>query len=228
MREEVRDWDLRADELAAASIAAGRPTEWFDRLYAEGRAGQVSLPWDRTDPHSLLREWAERTHLAGEARRAVVVGCGLGADAAYLAMVGFDVLAFDVSTNAVEIARERHGATGVDFRVADLLALSEQWRGAFDLVVEIFTVQALPYPARERAIVAVAELVAPGGRLLAIAFRREDGAPASDGPPFALDRSQVEGFAVGDLAVAHTEALPGEHWRVELRRDRPGPRLARS
>ena len=218
MRGELRDWDLRAEELSAASIAEGRPTEWFDRLYAEGRAGQVSLPWDRTDPHPLLREWAEHTHLTGRARRAVVVGCGLGADAAYLATLGFDVVGFDLSSNAIEVARERHGDSGVDYRVADLLALTEEWRGAFDLVVEIFTVQALPDPPRSQAIEAVAGLVAEGGSLLAIAFRRDDDAPAGDGPPYALTRAQIESLAVGDLEVVHTEALAGERWRAEIRR----------
>ena len=57
---EPRDWDLRADELAAGAIARGEPTAWFDELYAEGRAGTVSMPWDRTEPQVLLREWAER------------------------------------------------------------------------------------------------------------------------------------------------------------------------
>ncbi|MEO5853331.1 MAG: class I SAM-dependent methyltransferase [Nocardioides sp.] len=220
MRGELRDWDVRADQLAAASIADGRPTEWFDRLYAEGRAGQVSLPWDRTDPHPLLREWAEHRHLSGDGRRAVVVGCGLGADAAYLASLGFAVVGFDVSANAIEVACERHGGSGVDYRVADLLALPAEWRGAFDLVVEIFTVQALPDPPRDRAVEGVAGLVAEGGTLLAVAFRRVDGAPQADGPPYPLAQAEIEGLAAGALTVVRTEALAGERWRVEITRSR--------
>ena len=30
--------------LAAASLAAGDPTGWFDRLYAAGAAGRVPVP----------------------------------------------------------------------------------------------------------------------------------------------------------------------------------------
>jgi hypothetical protein len=70
----TRDWDLRADELSAEAIAGGEPTAWFDRLYAEGVSGQVSMPWDRDQPHVPLAEWAERTSLAGDGRSAVVVG----------------------------------------------------------------------------------------------------------------------------------------------------------
>ena len=71
---EPRDWDLRADELAAAAIGREQPTAWFDELYAEGRAGAVSMPWDRVDPQPLLKEWAEREGLEGAGRTAIVVG----------------------------------------------------------------------------------------------------------------------------------------------------------
>ena len=224
MRGELRDWDRRADELSAAAIEAGRPTEWFDRLYAEGRAGDVSMPWDRTDPHPLLREWAETTGLDGTGRRAVVVGCGLGADAAYLTTLGFEVLGFDLSATAIEVAQERHGGTGAAFRVADLLALPAEWVRAFDLVVEIFTVQALPDPPRTEAVHAIAGLVAPEGTLLAVAFRKDGDEPATEGPPFALTRAQVTGLAVDGLGLVEIEALPGERWRAEFRRSAEPPR----
>ena len=218
MRGELRDWDQRADELSTAAIGAGRPTEWFDQLYAEGRSGAVSMPWDRTDPHPLLREWAETQRVDGAGRRAVVVGCGLGADAAYLATRGFDVLGFDLSPTAIEVAQERHGATGPEFRTADLLALPAEWAGAFDLVVEIFTIQALPDPPRADAVHAIAGLVAPEGTLLAVAFRRDGDEPATQGPPYALTRDQVLALATRGLGLVEIEALPGERWRAEFRR----------
>lgn len=142
----ARDWDVRAGELASRAIADGEPTAWFDRLYAEAATGEVSMPWDRDAPQDLLRSWAEARDLDGAGRRAVVVGCGLGADAEYLAARGFATTGFDIAETAVRLARERHPETRVDYRVADLLALPEDWRGAFDLVVEIFTIQALPDP----------------------------------------------------------------------------------
>jgi hypothetical protein len=42
--------------LAAASLAAGDPTGWFDRLHAAGAAGRVPVPWSRRYPHPLLTE----------------------------------------------------------------------------------------------------------------------------------------------------------------------------
>ena len=216
----TRDWDLRADELSAAAIAAGEPTAWFDRLYAAGVTGEVSMPWDRDAPHPLLQEWATARGLRGDGARAVVVGCGLGADAEYLAGLGFVTTAFDIAPTAVEVARHRHPGSSVTYRVADLLALPPEWRGAFDLVVEIFTIQALPDPPRSAAVTAIAGLVAPGGRLLAVQFRQvEDDDPAA-GPPFPLPRSALEALAGGPLELVGLEALDGPRWRAEYHRSR--------
>lgn len=214
----MRDWHPRADELAAEAIGEGEPTTWFDRLYAAGVAGEVSMPWDRTGPQPLLEEWAGAAGIDGAGRRAVVVGCGLGADAAYVAGLGFATTGFDVSPTAVQQARERHAGSGLDFEVADLLALPDACREAFDLVVEVFTVQALPDPPRRDAIAAVSGLVAPGGTLLAVEFRSEGSQPDVQGPPFPLDRDAMLALAGGRLEVLALEELEGPLWRAELRR----------
>ncbi len=62
----------------------------------------------------------------------------------------------------------------MDYQVADLLALPPRWQGAFGLVAEVYTVQALFGPAREAAIAALPGLVAPGGTLLVIARATDD------------------------------------------------------
>lgn len=214
----ARDWDKRADELSSEAISGGEPTAWFDRLYAAGESGEVSMPWDRDEPHVLLREWAEARDLRGEGRRAVVVGCGLGADPEYLSRLGFATTGFDIAPTAVRLARERHPGTSVDYQVADLLDLPAPSRRAFDLVVEIFTVQALPDPPRSAAIPAVADLVAPGGILLAVAFRHTDGHDVDAGPPFALTREVMDSLAVDGLTVVRAEELDGPLWRVEYHR----------
>jgi len=211
----TREWNLRADELASEAIANGDPTGWFDRLYSAGEAGEVSMPWERDEPHPLLREWAKTRPVDGAGKRAVVVGCGLGADAAFLAELGFDTVGFDVSPTAVRLAGQRHRS--VQFEVADLLALPDEWRSAFDLVVEIFTLQALPDPPRSQAIPSVAGLVAPGGTLLAVAFRYVDGGPIG-GPPFPLPRTTMESIGDDGLDLVRLEELDGPLWRAEFSR----------
>jgi SAM-dependent methyltransferase len=214
----VRDWDERADELASEAIGRGEPTSWFDRLYAEGLAGDIGVPWDREDPNPQLAEWAESVGLEGAGRRAVVVGCGLGADAEFLAARGFATTGFDIASAAIEEARRRHPDSSVDYRVEDLLALPSDLVGGFDLVVEIFTLQALPDPPRNRAADAVVSLVAPGGILTAVAFRDDGSRPADQGPPFPLGREFMESLARDGLELVRLDEVDGPRWLAEYRR----------
>ena len=198
--------------------ARGEPTAWFDRLYAEGLAGEISVPWDRDEPNPLLAEWAESVGLDGAGLSAVVVGCGLGADAEFVAARGFATTGFDIAP-----ARSRR--RGGDVRrppsttgSADLLALSPTWSVAFDLVVEIFTLQALPDPPRQQAAEAVVGLVRPGGRLVAVAFRDDGAAPADQGPPFPLGRGFMESLGSGVLEGTRLDERPGPRWLAEYHR----------
>jgi pimeloyl-ACP methyl ester carboxylesterase len=221
LRHTSGGWDAEGDRLAAASLAAGDATGWFERLYRSAAGGAVDMPWDRTDPHPLLAGWARARSLRGNGRRAVVVGCGLGADAAFLAGLGFATTGFDVSPTAIEIGQERWHDERLRFTVADLLALPAAWREGFDLVVDIYTAQALPDPPRAAAIRAVSDLVAPGGTLLVVALGGDE---PGDGPPWALRAAEVAAFAGDRLTPARRERIAGDdeqgswRWRAEFSR----------
>jgi SAM-dependent methyltransferase len=196
-----------AGRLAAESLAAGDPTGWFEPLYAGG----TGVPWDRGVPHPLLAGWAH--DLDGAGRSALVIGAGLGEDAELLAARGFATTAFDISATAIAIARDRHPGSAVDYRVADLLHPPPAWRGAFDLVAEVFTVQALPDDVRPAAIANVASFVATGGTLVVVATAREDGVPPG-GPPWPLTRAEVDSFGLEQTSVEQIEG----RWRAIARR----------
>lgn len=215
-----RDWDREAAVLAAEALAAGRPTEWFDRLYAAARRGEIGLPWDLVHPNTALVEWAENGRIRGDGRTAVVVGAGLGRDAEYVGGLGFDTTAFDVSDNAITVVKERHPDSPVHYTVADLFDLPAVWSRAFDLVVESFTVQALPVDVRQQATAAVAGLVAPGGTLLAIANAREDGDQPRTAPPWPLTRAEIDAFATDGLVPVTIDrsTQDAQRWRAEFRR----------
>ena len=210
------------DRLAAASLAAGDATGWFEQLYAQAQTGAAQVPWDRPEPSPLLAEWARDANLTGDGRRALVVGCGPGRDAEFVAGLGFATTAFDIAETAIRMARQRHPGSPVDYRVADLLAPPQQWAGAFDLVVECNNVQALPRELRERATAAVASFVAPGGTLLVVAAAATEW--GEDGPPWPLIRAELSAFADGGLAEESVERLPGvegpfvERWRAVFTR----------
>lgn len=212
-------WAEQADRLAARALAAGRPTGWFEQLYAGAAAGQSPMPWDG-GPRRELVDWA-----AGQARvtgqRAVVVGAGLGDNAELISGLGYATLAFDIAPTAVAQARRRFPESTVEYAVGDLLDLPPAWIGAFDLVVEVYTVQALPTSLRATATANVARLVAPGGRLLVIAVAHTADGPGPDGPPWPLTRSEIEAFAAAGFEVVHDELLNDggtPRWRLELRR----------
>jgi SAM-dependent methyltransferase len=217
-----------AGQLAAESLAANDPTGWFERLYAAAEAGQTQVPWDRHAPYRFLVEWASRQNLAGAGRRAIVVGCGLGDDAEYFAGLGFDTTAFDISATAVRTARQRHPGSPVHYQVADLLSLPADWLGAFDLVVESLTLQAMPDPPRAGAIASLGRLVAPGGTLVAMARAREPEEPDDDPPPWALTRAEIDAIAAPGLRAVRIEDLrdpgppPARRWRAEFARPADG------
>jgi len=81
----------------------------------------------------------------------------------------------------------------VDYLVADLFDQPVEWRRGFDLVYECNTVQILVGENRVRAVAAIAELVAPGGRLLVSCRSRNPGEDL-DGFPLAMDREEIDGF----------------------------------
>jgi SAM-dependent methyltransferase len=196
-------------------------TGWFEPLYAAAAEGHAQIPWDRDVPGGVLVEWAQG--LDGCGRRAVVVGSAGGADAEFVAGLGFETVGFDIAPAAVELARSRHPGSRVDYVTADLLDLPSDWVGAFDLVVESINVQALPDSLRPQAIANVARLVAPGGTLFVTEAVRDDGEPPADGPPWPLTRGEIESFGAGALEPVRIEIVeaPGsQRWRAEFSRHR--------
>jgi hypothetical protein len=114
---------------------------------------------------------------------------------------------------------------GPGAQVADLLAPPPGWKGAFGLVVEIYTVQALYGTARAAAIPALPGLVAPGGTLvIARATDEENLARDPAMMPWPLTQRELEAMA-GNLLTARSvekflddEDPPKLRWRAEFAR----------
>ena len=84
--------------------------------------GQRPAPWDRGQTNPKLVEAVEGGTI--KPGRAVVLGCGSGTNAVYLAKKGFDVTALDVAPTALMKARAKAAKTKVKVRwlLADVLA----------------------------------------------------------------------------------------------------------
>lgn len=215
--------------LVDEHLGAGRPTGWFEPLYAAAGGHQDAVPWGGAAPHPYVTDWLDDPVSEPPGRRAVVVGCGLGGDAQALHDAGYEVTAFDVAPSAVAWARERLPAA-LDVRVADLLDLDETLVGGFDLVVEVRTVQSLPGVVRDAAMQAVASLAGPDGVVLAVTLlaTSADAARSWQGPPWAQAPAELAAYRAAGLervALEHPDpqGAAAVDVRLTLRRAAPPP-----
>jgi SAM-dependent methyltransferase len=174
-----------------------RADDFFEELYAEAGEDFERIPWAHGAPRPALVHWLD-AHPPEPGTTALVIACGLGDDAEELAARGCKVSAFDLSPTAIATAKERFPSSSVDYRVADLFELPSEWRGAFEIVVEVQTIQSIPPEHHQAAIRAVTDTVARGGRLLVRAAMRGEDEPAPRRPwpltPSELRAFEREGF----------------------------------
>lgn len=197
----------RVQQIQSEFAERGDTTGWFDALYKEAAGNTERIPWADLEPNPYFKEWAERNDLSGDGRSALVVGCGLGDDANYLNQLGFKVSAFDLSPTAIDWAKKLYGEIDIRFEVMNLFEPYRGWLGAFDFVLEIYTIQPLPMEMREDAIDAVSRFVKDGGELVVVTRGREDDEPV-DQVPWPLSRKDLSRFEVNGLLQTELVVCP--------------------
>lgn len=200
----------RVQQIQSEFAERGDTTGWFDALYKEAAGNTERIPWADLEPNPYFKEWAERNDLSGDGRSALVVGCGLGDDANYLNQLGFKVSAFDLSPTAIDWAKKLYGEIDIRFEVMNLFEPYRGWLGAFDFVLEIYTIQPLPMEMREDAIDAVSRFVKDGGELVVVTRGREDDEPV-DQVPWPLSRKDLSRFEVNGLLQTELVVCPAEN-----------------
>ncbi len=201
--DEARE---RMLEIYNLSEISENPLSWFEELYDSSRRDRKLIPWDWMEPHPFLVEWLEENQHIGSA---LVVGSGLGEDAAFLHDKGWEVTAFDVSESAIEWAKQLHKGTKIDWSVGDLLQPDDSWLGRFDLVLEVHILQAIPEEIRNRAYRNLAPLLASEGFLVCIGRLDEETAEKENTPPWPLSREFVRQIGEGLSEVEfHTSKIP--------------------
>jgi len=210
----------RLDAIDDAGASDPYRRAWFNAVYETAGSDPAQIPWADLAPHPLLASFLATAAAPPAGATALDVGCGLGDNAAALAAHGFRATGFDLSARGIGWAQTRFPA--VTFVTADLFAPPAEWRGAFDLVHECYTLQALPDGPRADAMRVIAQLVRAGGRLLVIA-RARNTAGAVAGPPWPLTREEIMCFAregpVTETVEQVADPTDGKpHWRAVFRR----------
>lgn len=120
-----------------------------------------------TEPNRFL---ARREQLLQDGRGAISIADGEGRNSVWLAELGLDVTAIEISAVAIEKARHLAAARKVAVRFMQADMLAPGWppvdmQAAFDWVVGIF-IQFVGPEWRERQFDVMKQLTRPGGRIL--------------------------------------------------------------
>jgi len=225
--EHSDDWSSRLDNpvLVQWEYASEERLRTRNAIYRELTDGETA-------------EDAAFTAVAETApRRVLDVGCGTGDIAARIvAELGVELVAVDLSTRMVQIARER----GLTATVADVQQLPFA-DGEFDCVLAAWLIYHVP--DRPRAIWELARVLAPGGTLVAvtlapdnlaqvweligapwereITFDRENGAEQL-APYFeSVERRDVDTTVTFPDAAAVSRFIAAQMTRAHMARDVP-------
>ncbi len=179
------------EEKFKASVANNSPTDWFHEVYRLAAEGTMEVPWDDKSANPWLVSWLKRNPLKPKTKT-LDVACGLGDNAEFLASLGLDVSAADLSPQAITMAKERFPESSIEYEVADFFTPPSHFLGAFDFVSEVYTLQAVPDSHRLQLLQGIASCVAPNGLLLIVARHRPCGSPKKTTPPFALEKEFID------------------------------------
>jgi len=204
--------------LSEAAALRGDPLDWFEELYSGAEGDDGWIPWDDGRPNRTFSTWQGLADLVPG--KALVVGCGLGDDAALLARMGWNVVAFDLSSAAVDWARDRHEAAvaefpgSVEWITGDLTSPDPTWAGSFDFVLEVHILQAIPPEPRELGAIILPDFLGTEGHLLCVG-RLKTKLSDMDGPPWPLEESWIRGIGREmELVDFHTERYPDDEQGV--------------
>ncbi len=205
-----KDPDNHSIELVARGTLSDlmKPSPELSGRRSRGPSGQTwedfynavpveDMPWytDCLD-EDLIIALSEYAPLPG---RLLELGSGPGTAAARLAALGYEVVAVDIATAAVEQARLRFGTLNphLIYEIADVCRPLVYF-GSFDYVFDRGCFHGISPEEREQYVHHVAEVIRPGGRLFLKVFSREE---PGDRGPYRFTKEEITGIFKGTFSV---------------------------
>jgi SAM-dependent methyltransferase len=150
----------------------------------DARYQNANIPWDLGQVAPALPHYAPRVQ-----GRVVVLGCGQGHDAVWLAAQGLEVVGIDFSPLALAAAAELAQAQGVavTWHQQDIFTLDTSWNGKFDAVFEHTCFCAIAPERRIDYRELVHRWLKPYGQGIGICFTHN----RPGGPPFGITPAEI-------------------------------------
>lgn len=194
------------------------PEFWFDSW----ESGGTKTSFHVKEFHRHVMAHTPADALAG--KRVLVPLCGKTHDLLWFAEHAAEVIGIELVPKAIEQfftendrPFERHGnrfrSGNIEILNADILTVSAQEIGKFDIVYDRAALVALPDEMRARYVARISEL-SPAGSIQLL--NTIEYGPAMDSPPFSVSPADVRRYygELYDIEVADTTELPG-HRMVE-------------
>jgi cyclopropane fatty-acyl-phospholipid synthase-like methyltransferase len=181
-------------------------------LYAEMRRryAERDLPWDQPLPPPEIIAFAE----SAPPGRALDLGCGTGRASIYLAQRGWTCDGVDFIPAAVDLARERASAAGIEDRVRFFVASAahlDEFEPFYDLAIDVGCMHNLRGDDLVSYAAGVARLTRPDGHHLLFAHLADETDSSTSArltdtdirslfdSTFAIERAERGTTTVGDM-----------------------------
>ncbi len=196
----------------SSGLSSGLSSTAWEQRYQAG-----TPRWDLGQPAPAFKTLLESAD-APQVGSAIALGAGRGHDALFFAQQGFTVTAVDFAPSAIAALGQQAQAQNLSVQLLqrDIFELVPEFAGQFSYVIEHTCFCAIDPALRPAYAQLAADLLAPGGELLAVFFTHQ----RSGGPPFGTTPAAVRQLFAPHFEVIAlepvTNSIPSrrgeEHW----------------
>lgn len=191
--------------------------DFWEQRYRDG--ARQDYPWSQVV--SFVMRHHDRTKPRGQTT-VLEIGCGTGANLWFAAREGFRVIGFDASPAAIEHARARFKADGLEgtFHVASF-AQMQLGQASVNMVIDRASLTCVPLPQMKEAIAKIQTALRPGGVFLTTPYSATTvGINAGPRPDDKHHTDITQGRAAGYGGLSYLDSddiksLLGDGWIIE-------------